>query len=89
MVINFREQKPVVVTNSPPRTQAVIVQHSESPIVPATLLVYRQALARSSAEFEALLDHQASMGTTPRNTEARLTMLTLRATQLQPSHGNM
>jgi hypothetical protein len=88
MAVSLREQKPVVVEHSLPRTQPGI-HDTESPMAPATLLAYRQALANSSAEFEALLDHQASIGTTRQNTAAQLTMLTLRTTHLQPSQGNM
>jgi hypothetical protein len=57
-------------------------QGSDSPMAPATLLAYRQALAKSSAEFEALLDQQAGMGTMRQNSEAQLMMLTLRTTHL-------
>jgi hypothetical protein len=89
MAYSLREPKPVVVEHSLPRTRPAIPRDTDSPMAPATLLAYRQALARSSDEFEALLDHQAGLGTMPQDTEAQRTMLTLRATQLQPSQGNM
>jgi hypothetical protein len=89
MAISLREQKPVVVEHSLPRAQAAIPHDTDSPMAPATLLAYRQALAKSPAEFEALLDHQSSMGTMLQNTEAQLTMSTLRTIHLQPSQGNM
>jgi hypothetical protein len=89
MGISLREQKLIVVEHTLPRTEPVITHDTDSPMAPATLLTYRQALAKSSAEFEALLDQQASMGTMPQNSEAQRTMLTLRTTHLQPSQGNM
>jgi hypothetical protein len=89
MAYSLREPKPVVVEHSLPRTRPAISHDTDLSMAPATLLAYRQALAKSSDEFEALLDHQAGLGTMPQDTEAQRTMLTLRATHIQPSQGNM
>jgi hypothetical protein len=89
MANSRREQTPVVVEQAVPGTRPDVAVETNSPMAPATLLAYRQALTKSSAEFEALLDHQASMGMMPQNTDARQTMLMLRTTHLQPSQGNL
>jgi hypothetical protein len=58
----------------------------EIPVEPPTLLAYRRALARSSAELEALLDRQATMGMPPANS---VVMLNPWNTDLHSSSGEM
>jgi hypothetical protein len=59
---------------------------SEVAVEPPTLLVYRRALARSSAELDAVLDRQARASTSSQNVGVTLTAWNA---DLHPSLGDM
>jgi len=65
------------------------VPATESPVELPTLLVYRQALARSPAELESLLDRQARGGSAPNNETMRVGMLTFWNTNSHLQKGDM
>jgi hypothetical protein len=61
----------------------------QSPLEPPTLIAYRQALARSPAELDALLDRQATTGVTPNNQFTPVGVLMLWNAAPNASRGEM
>ena len=62
---------------------------SNAPTEPPTLLVYRQALARSPAQLNELLDRQATLGATPHEQFTPVGVYTLWKTDLNSPLGKM
>jgi hypothetical protein len=89
IVMGLREHNRQVLERFAAVSEPDNVLESENPVELPTLLTYRRALNVSPAEFDAVLERQALLGTTPENTATPVAILALWKADLHTSSGEM